>query len=118
MPRDFRLSPRAKQAFIENIADLTVDVAERVLSRNSYPPASLPYQVPHKRTGLLSRAWTTRVDGDEATITAQAPYAAYLEDGTKRMSPRPFAEAIVDEVLLDINVNTMFRNPVTVNKRV
>ena len=51
MPRDFRLSPREKQVFLENVADLVVDSAEAVLTRNSYPPASLPYQVPHKRTG-------------------------------------------------------------------
>ena len=59
-----------------------------------YPPASSPGNPPHRRTGRLMRSIRSRI-GDRGNnvvveVVATAPYASYLQEGTRRMLARPF----------------------------
>jgi len=72
---------------------LTVEYYREATAR-SYPPASLPGQFPHRRTGLLQRSLRSnvnRVSGNrvQLVLTNTAPYAGFLETGTSRMGARP-----------------------------
>lgn len=73
--------------------------------------ASAPGEPPARRTGNLRLHWNGRVEGMEArgggvTVVAelesQEEYAAYLENGTGRMAPRPFKERIAEKAGPDI----------------
>jgi HK97 gp10 family phage protein len=41
-------------------------------------------------TGRLRDSISHEVDGDTVRVTASAPYAAYVEDGTQHMAAEPF----------------------------
>lgn len=59
-----------------------------------YPPASLPGESPHRRTGNLRRSINIWLNKQTLQVwvgpTDAANYGIYLEYGTKRMAPRPF----------------------------
>ena len=62
--------------------------------------ASAPGQPPAPRTGVLRFSWSISTTGDGkghfvAGIYSDVPYANYLEEGTSKMAPRPFREAII-----------------------
>lgn len=67
--------------------------------------ASSPGEVPAVRSGNLRKNWRgtsmAQVISDgfrvTARITSDMDYAGLLEDGTKRMKPRPYREKIVEK---------------------
>lgn len=74
-----------------------------VLSGN--PSPSPPGSPPGRVSGFLRIAWTMyHAEGDAPKfgITSAAPYAGYLEDGTKKMDARPFVDRIQQTALPEI----------------
>jgi len=67
----------------------------------SYPPASKPFRPPHKRTGRLQKGITvvvekgTRGRAAALVVKSSVPYGSYLEYGTIKMSPRPYARTVL-----------------------
>lgn len=53
--------------------------------------------------GFLKRSNRFRVDGDELLLENTAPYAEYLEYGTRKMAPQSFQEPAVLDNLLEID---------------
>lgn len=70
--------------------------------------ASAPGQAPASDTGRLVQSGRTSYDKAEVSGTAQwsTDYAEYLEHGTEKMEPRPFARPALankkDEIAADI----------------
>src|SRR5690606_4313565 len=73
--------------------------ARRNLSA-AMPPAGLPGEFPHARTGTLRQAVTYEVDERRMTVRIGAPveYALFLELGTEKMQPRPFLRKTLIEM--------------------
>lgn len=74
--------------------------------------ASAPGEAPARRTGNLRLHWNGEVKsennaggGIDVTISleSQEGYAGFLEYGTPRMAPRPFAERIKQEAAPEID---------------
>ena len=86
-----RLDGRAV-AFLTRLGREFVAAARELLSR-PYPPASKPGEPPRRRTGRLVRSLNYRVRRRPLGVSlgADAPYAGFLDEGTRRMKPRPFA---------------------------
>ena len=67
--------------------------------------ASAPGEPPAVRTGTLRRSFTHKVQGLKgsrgikvvASLETRNKYARYLQDGTKKMAPRPFIDPIIQE---------------------
>ncbi len=60
------------------------------LSGGQRHQASAPGQAPATRTGRLARSTDYKVHGWRTmTVGQEAPYAAFLERGTRRIAPRP-----------------------------
>lgn len=71
--------------------------AEKSITQGSISGAghvpSLPGQPPNRDTGLLDSSIDTRIVAQNPPtvhVTANAPYAAFLEWGTSKMAERPF----------------------------
>lgn len=72
--------------------------------------ASAPGEPPARRTGNLRMHWNGQVKSRNssrgvaviAELESQEPYAVYLENGTKDMKARPFAEKIKEEAAPEI----------------
>ena len=68
-------------------------------------PGSLPGDPPARQTGALRRSWRTgikrsRVFGNTVTLRVgsdplEAPYARWLEYGTRRMAKRPYVSRAI-----------------------
>lgn len=59
--------------------------------------ASSPGEPPAVRTGTLRRSFRSIVtDGQNPAIESNVEYASYLENGTSKMAPRPYAEKTVN----------------------
>lgn len=73
----------------------------RAVIDTPYPPASRPGKPPHKRTGYLQShavvKGTPVAPGGFARIVIRAPEYGmfYLEQGTKRMAPRPWIKPTI-----------------------
>ena len=69
--------------------------------------ASAPGEPPAVRTGTLRRSFTPKVRGFKgsagikvvASLETRNKYAGYLQNGTKKMAPRPFVEPIIQEAM-------------------
>ncbi len=68
--------------------------------------ASAPGEPPARRSGNLRLHWNGEVKGGAASaggtsitveLESQEYYAGYLEDGTPKMAPRPFADKIKEK---------------------
>jgi HK97 gp10 family phage protein len=58
---------------------------------------SLPGQPPNADTHFLDSNIETEIGGPGlVTVTSKAPYSAFLEFGTSRLSPRPFMRPAVE----------------------
>jgi hypothetical protein len=74
-----------------------------------YPPASLPGQFPHRRSGELQRGVRANVNrtatkvqltlGNVARSKRGFPYPTALEAGTVKMQPRPHLLPTAEEVI-------------------
>lgn len=79
-------------------------------TKGAYHTASAPGEPPAPNLGNLRRSWrqqltATRRPGGvriAMSITNQMPYARFLEEGTARMKPRPYARKIAEGALPDI----------------
>lgn len=71
--------------------------------------ASAPGEAPASRTGRLVRSYNYNVHGyRQMTVGEDAPYAGFLEDGTRNMKPRPHLIRAINETQGDV-VNIMYQ---------
>lgn len=76
----------------------------------SYYTASAPGEPPARRTGNLRLNWNGTVESSStgsglrvtAVLESQERYSTYLENGTRRMAPRPFKQPISEKAMPEI----------------
>lgn len=76
----------------------------------SHYTASAPGEPPARRTGNLRLNWNGTVEssstgsGLRVTAVLESPerYSTYLENGTRRMAPRPFKQPISEKAMPEI----------------
>lgn len=72
--------------------------------------ASAPGEPPARRTGNLRLNWNGTVESSStgsgikvsAVLESQERYSTYLENGTRRMAPRPFKQPISEKAMPEI----------------
>lgn len=76
----------------------------------SHYTASAPGEPPARRTGNLRLNWNGTVESSStgsglrvtAILESQERYSTYLENGTRRMAPRPFKQPISEKAMPEI----------------
>ena len=76
----------------------------------SHYTASAPGEPPARRTGNLRLNWNVTVESSStgsglrvtAVLESQERYSTYLENGTRRMAPRPFKQPISEKAMPEI----------------
>lgn len=76
----------------------------------SHYTASTPGEPPARRTGNLRLNWNGTVESSStgsglrvtAVLESQERYSTYLENGTRRMAPRPFKQPISEKAMPEI----------------
>lgn len=76
----------------------------------SHYTASAPGEPPARRTGNLRLNWNETVESSStgsglrvtAVLESQERYSTYLENGTRRMAPRPFKQPISEKAMPEI----------------
>lgn len=76
----------------------------------SHYTASAPGEPPARRTGNLRLNWNGTVESSStgsglrvtAVLGSQERYSTYLENGTRRMAPRPFKQPISEKAMPEI----------------
>lgn len=76
----------------------------------SHYTASAPGDPPARRTGNLRLNWNGTVESSStgsglrvtAVLESQERYSTYLENGTRRMAPRPFKQPISEKAMPEI----------------
>ena len=76
----------------------------------SHYTASAPGEPPARRTGNLRLNWKGTVESSStgsglrvtAVLESQERYSTYLENGTRRMAPRPFKQPISEKAMPEI----------------
>ena len=76
----------------------------------SHYTASAPGEPPARRTGNLRLNWNGTVESSStgsgllvtAVLESQERYSTYLENGTRRMAPRPFKQPISEKAVPEI----------------
>lgn len=76
----------------------------------SHYTASAPGEPPARRTGNLRLNWNGTVESSStgsglrvtAVLESQERYSTYLENGTRRMAPRPFKQPISEKAVSEI----------------
>lgn len=76
----------------------------------SHYTASAPGEPPARRTGNLRLNWNGTVESSStgsglrvtAFLESQERYSTYLENGTRRMAPRPFKQPISEKAMPEI----------------
>ena len=76
----------------------------------SHYTASAPGEPPARRTGNLRLNWNGTVESSStgsglrvtAVLESQERYSPYLENGTRRMAPRPFKQPISEKAMPEI----------------
>lgn len=76
----------------------------------SHYTASAPGEPPARRTGNLRLNWNGTVESSitdsgvkvSAVLESQERYSVYLENGTRRMAPRPFKQSISEKAMPEI----------------
>lgn len=76
----------------------------------SHYTASAPGEPPARRTGNLHLNWNGTVESSStgsglrvtAVLESQERYSTYLENGTRRMAPRPFKQPISEKAMPEI----------------
>src|SRR2546428_4258826 len=85
--------------------DIFVEV-QNILHDGAQRVAEHAREIVHVRTGRLRDSIIVEggieVDADEAfqpiAVVATAPYAKFVEEGTSKMTPRPFLEPALEEI--------------------
>lgn len=78
----------------------------------SHYTASAPGEPPARRTGNLRLNWSGTVESSStgsglrvtAVLESQERYSTYLENGTRRMAPRPFKQPISEKAMPEIEL--------------
>ena len=78
----------------------------------SHYTASAPGEPPARRTGNLRLNWNGTVESSStgsglrvtAVLESQEQYSTYLENGTRRMAPRPFKQPISEKAMPEIEL--------------
>ena len=76
----------------------------------SHYTASAPGEPPARRTGNLRLNWNGTLESSStgsglrvtAVLESQERYSTYLENGTRRMAPRPFKQPISEKAIPEI----------------
>ena len=76
----------------------------------SHYTASAPGEPPARRTGNLRLNWNGTLESSStgsglrvtAVLESQERYSTYLENGTRRMAPRPFKQPISEKAMPEI----------------
>lgn len=76
----------------------------------SHYTASAPGEPPARRTGNLRLNWNGTVESSStgsglrvtAVLESRERYSTYLENGTRRMAPRPFKQPISEKAMPEI----------------
>lgn len=76
----------------------------------SHYTSSAPGEPPARRTGNLRLNWNGTVESSStgsglrvtAVLESQERYSTYLENGTRRMAPRPFKQPISEKAMPEI----------------
>ena len=76
----------------------------------SHYTASAPGEPPARRTGNLRLNWNGTVESSStgsglrvtAVLESQERYSTYLENGTRRMAPRPFKQPISEKAMPEV----------------
>lgn len=76
----------------------------------SHYTASAPGEPPARRTGNLRLNWNGTVESSStgsglrvtAVLESQERYSTYLENGTRRIAPRPFKQPISEKAMPEI----------------
>lgn len=76
----------------------------------SHYTASAPGEPPARRTGNLRLNWNGTIESSStgsglrvtAVLESQERYSTYLENGTRRMAPRPFKQPISEKAMPEI----------------
>lgn len=101
VPHQNRHHRRGIEQALYEIGDINVAEVRRLIRtgtrtgrvyifRGRRHKASAPGEIPANRSGRLARSSEYRVHGwYQMTFGETAPYAIYLEGGTRRMAPRP-----------------------------
>lgn len=84
-------------------------IYKRPYSSSTYT-ASAPGEPPARRTGIFRMSWQPQVKSSKAgktvnirpAIWTDVKYAPTLQDGTKKMAPRPFQEPIIERAKNEI----------------
>ena len=111
----------AVQGFVQDVEKQVASRAERaahvirkyelsVLSSNKTYTASAPGEPPALRTGDLRRSFRPLAKSEIVQsakhytpgIRTDVKYAPFLEDGTSRISPRPYAEEIKQKAFPEV----------------
>lgn len=77
--------------------------------------ASAAGEYPAKQTGALAASVSVKTSGKKLTFAESAPYAGFLENGTKKMAARPHfkksVEANISKLgyMLDTNIKRALR---------
>ena len=89
-PQIRKLAMKRTQPLLEERAR-RLATAIKLEIATQHPPASLPGESPHYRTGNLQRSidWMSGTLG-WAMVIVKAPYSLALEFGTRNMAPRPY----------------------------
>lgn len=89
---------------LDTAADAIASRQRQFLS-TPYPPASTPGESPHRRSGdLKSNVQVVKPGPLVRQIGSNTPYAAFLEVGTSKMAPRPWALKSLMESQQDIQM--------------
>jgi hypothetical protein len=101
-----RVISRARGVMLARAQNAAEAAEQQVKARlgEAHPPASAPGQPPRRRTGALQRSIVGAVRATVARIRVQvsaaAPYARMLQQGTRKMAARPFLGLPIDARLI------------------
>lgn len=93
---------------IGELTELAEDFADGTIQREVYQtwrmvlvPAA-EEEAP-KRTGFLAGQINTEIDGDTLILKSNAPYSAFVHDGTSTIEANPFLERAIDRTQDDFD---------------
>ena len=92
-PKSGRIYRRAGKQYVTKKGDIK-------RRKPTFHRASAPGEAPATDTGFLMNGIRARMDSPiQGTITIAAPYAIWLEAGTRFMEPRPFIAPAIEGAL-------------------